>query len=320
MVCRGKRKLRTSGLWRPSRVRNLLVSTTYKGEHQYGKRTRNPNRQLIARAVPALVNNDVWEKAQKTLKSNVLFSKRHSCHQYLLRGLMKCGLCGLTYIGVANRRPNGRQEFYYRCNGKHGTRGIYGAAGHRCPSKDINGTFVEQAVWADVENFLRNPSTVIKQLQERLAAERNDGRRQQGRLDRLESTLASKTAERDRILRLFRKGRISNADLERQMGEIEREEDGLRTQIGDLTSGLRGVADVAAQIQSTKALLENLYDRLDQGLSWEIKRQLVEALVGAIRIDTDEEDGKRGASIGVTYRFAGSIATCTGTDSSPRSA
>ena len=316
MVCRGKRKTRTSGLWRPSRVRNLLVSTTYKGEHQYGKRTRNPNRQLIARAVPALVSNDVWEKAQKTLKSNVLFSKRHSCHQYLLRGLMKCGLCGLTYIGFVSRRPSGKQEFYYRCNGKHGARGLYSVSGQRCPSKDINGIFVEQAVWADVEIFLRNPSTVIKQLQERLAAERSDGKRQQERLGRLESALAAKTAERDRILRLFRKRRIREADLEHQMDEIEGEESGLQAQIGDLSSGLRGVADVAAQIQSTKALLENLCDRLDKGLSWEIKRQLIEALVGAIRIDTHEEDGKRCASIVVTYRFAGSIATCTGTGSS----
>ncbi len=127
MISRGKRKTHTSGLWRPARVRNLLVSTTYKGEHQYGKRSRNPNRQLIARAVPALVSNDLWEMSQQTLKSNVLFSKRHSCHQYLLRGLMKCGLCGLTYIGFVSRRPSGKQEFYYRCNGKHG-RAVYTAS------------------------------------------------------------------------------------------------------------------------------------------------------------------------------------------------
>src|SRR5258708_12581717 len=134
MVCRGKRKTHTSGLWRPSRVRNLLVSTTYKGEHQYGKRSKNPNRQLIARPVPTLVSNNVWENAQKTLKSNVLFSKRHSLHQYLLRGLMKCGLCGLTYIGFVSRRPSGKQAFYYRCNRNHGTRHIYAPPPKPCPS------------------------------------------------------------------------------------------------------------------------------------------------------------------------------------------
>jgi site-specific DNA recombinase len=320
LISRGKRKIRTSGLWRPGRVRNLLVSTTYKGEHQYGKRSRNPNRELIARAVPALVSGDLWESAQKTLKSNVLFSKRHSCHQYLLRGLMKCGLCGLTYIGFVNRRPSGKQEFYYRCNGKHGARGLYGVTGQRCPSKDVNGSFVEQAIWADVENFLRHPSAVIEQLQQRIAAEQCDSKRGQERLARLERALALKTTERNRILGLYRKGRISEADLECQMGEVDREEAGLLAQIEQLSTGLRGLADIGAQIQSTQALLEKLRGRLDLGLSWEVKRQLVEALVGGIRIDTHEEGGKRCASVVVTYRFSGSIATCTDTGSWPQPA
>jgi site-specific DNA recombinase len=312
MVSRGKRKTRTSGLWRPARVRNLLVSTTYMGQHQYGKRSRNPNRQLINRVVPAIVSEEVWQKAQKTLKSNVLFSKRHSSRQYLLRGLMKCGLCGLTFIGFSNRRPSGKQEFYYRCNGKHGTRGIYGANGQRCPSKDVNGDFLEQTVWKDAEGFLRDPKSVIEQLQQRMAAERSDSKRTRERLARLEDALAGKGIERDRILGLFRRGRISEPDLDGQMDQIDREEAGLRANIEDLAATLRGVADGAAQLQSTQALLDKLRGRLDQGISWEVKRQLIEALIGSIRIDTIEEEGKRSASIVVTYRFASSIATCTG--------
>jgi site-specific DNA recombinase len=62
MVARGKRKCHTSGLWRPSRVRNLLVSTTYMGKRLYGKRSRNPNRQPIEQTVPAIVSEDVWRK------------------------------------------------------------------------------------------------------------------------------------------------------------------------------------------------------------------------------------------------------------------
>src|SRR5207249_2085906 len=37
-VLRGKRKQATSGIWRSGRVRNLLVSPTYRGLHEYGKR------------------------------------------------------------------------------------------------------------------------------------------------------------------------------------------------------------------------------------------------------------------------------------------
>jgi site-specific DNA recombinase len=311
-ITRGKRKTHTSGLWRPGRIRNLLVNTTYMGRHEYGKRSKNPNRELIHRPVPAIVAEDIWQKAQKTLTANVLFSRRNSGHQYLLRGVMKCGLCGLTYIGVANRRPSGKEEFYYRCNGKHGTRGLFGANGHRCPSKDVNGSFLEQMIWSDVEGFLRNPGAVVEQLEQRIAAESRDSHRSKDRLKKLEADLAAKTGERDRILELYRKGRITDADLDRQMDQIGQEEARLLANVEDVTATLRGVTDGEAQLQSAQATLEKLGDRLDAGISWEVKRQLVEALVGGVRIDTCEEGGNRRASIAVTYRFAGSIATCTG--------
>jgi hypothetical protein len=76
-----------------------------------------------------------------------------------------------------------------------------------------------------------------------------------------------------------------------------------------------GVADGAAQLHSAEALLEKLRGRLDAGVSWELKRQLIEALAGGIRIDTCEEDGKRCASVVVTYRFVSPVDSRTDRDS-----
>ena len=318
LLSRGKRKGRTAGLWRPGRVRNLLVNTTYMGRHEYGKRSKNPDRQVITRTVPAIVSEEVWRKAQQTLTANMLFGKRNSHRQYLLRGLGKCGLCNLTYVGIANRRPSGKQEFYYRCNGKQGTRGIYGANGQRCPSKDVNGDFLERAVWNDVESFLRNPGVVIEQLQQRLVAERVNTKRSQDHLERLKGTLATMESERDKILGLFRKGLITEKDLERQLAQIGLEEAGLRANVEDVSTRLQGLTNGSAQLQSAEGLLMKLRGHLDAGLTWEVKRQLIEALVGGIRIDTCEEGGKRCASIVVTYRFVSSIDNCTDMGSSRR--
>jgi site-specific DNA recombinase len=311
MISRGKRTGRTAGRWRPSRVRNLLVSTIYMGLHEYGKRSKDPNREVIPRKVDPIVPEELWQKAQQTLKANWLFGKRSSKRQYLLRALAKCGKCGLTYIGIANRRPSGKQEFYYRCNGKQGTRGLYGANGHRCPSKDVNGEFLEQAVWNDIESFLRNPGVVIDKLQQRLASERGNSKRSQEHLRKLEGSLESKAAERDRIIGLCRKGVITENDLEQQLTQIRQEENNLRANIDDVSAKMRGVADGAAQLQSAEALLNKLRGQLDAEVSWEVKRQLIEALVGGIRIETFEEDGKRCASVVVTYRFVSSVDTRT---------
>src|SRR5579871_5240119 len=117
--------------WRAGRVRNLLISTVYKGQHVYGKRGRNQKRAPIVRSVPAIVSEAVWQQAQATLQHNYRFGPRHCRHAYLLRGLVRCGLCGLTYIGMTVHSRSGRQESYYRCNGKHDTYGVYGAMGQR---------------------------------------------------------------------------------------------------------------------------------------------------------------------------------------------
>ena len=42
-------------IWRPSHVRNMIVSRTYMGEHHFGKRSTNRNRKIIVREVPAIV-------------------------------------------------------------------------------------------------------------------------------------------------------------------------------------------------------------------------------------------------------------------------
>lgn len=180
------------------------------------------------------------------------------------------------------------------------------------PGQGRERDFLERSIWNEIENFLRHPGAVIDQLRQRLDAERSDSKRNRERLGRLEDDLAAKGVERDRLLNALPKGRINDEDLDRQMDQMEREEAGIRANIEDLSAGLRGLADATAQLQSTQALLEKLRDRLEQGIPSEVKRQLVEALVGNIRINTVEENGKRCACIVVTY---GSLVqgTCTDT-------
>src|SRR5450759_334269 len=93
LALRGKRKERTSGVWRPGRIRALITNKTYLGIHEFGKRSAS-GRPVISRPVPAIVTEANWKKAQKTLQDNFLFGKRSARNQYLLRGLIKCALCG----------------------------------------------------------------------------------------------------------------------------------------------------------------------------------------------------------------------------------
>jgi site-specific DNA recombinase len=311
-LLRGKRKVTTSGIWRPSRVRNLIVSTTYKGVHLYGKRSTR-QRELIERAVPAIVTVDLWERAQQVLRSNQLFSKRNARRQYLLRGLLKCGLCGLTFCGIGYRSVGGQIKTWYKCDGRASARGVYGLNGQRCPSKSISSE-VEEVLWSDIEAFLRNPGNVLGILAERLNAQGSEADRVAEALAEIEATLARKQAEVDAVVTLYREGRIDGEVLGRQLDIIQREEEVLKKQLAALKDEQSQAATVSTQLRTAESLLRDLNERLDQPLTFELKHHLIEILVDRIRVDTVERDGRREVAATVTYRFT-PIVNCTGTGS-----
>jgi site-specific DNA recombinase len=267
-VQRGKRAGATAGIWRAGRIRNLVVNTTYKGTHQYGKRTAKA-REIIEREVPAIVSVEQWERAQQVLHSNMLFSSRNGKHPYLLRGLIKCGTCGLTYSGTCERCGGGKVRTYYRCNGRAQARGIYGAHGQKCPSKAITGE-IEDIVWADIEEFGRNPGPILDRLAAKLAQSTGDVDQFRARVSERERDLAAKANERDAVIRLFRQGRIDATALDRQLDDIEREETTLRAEIDRLAASARAVEDAQTRLATARDLLAELNRRFDGPITWEV--------------------------------------------------
>jgi len=255
------------------------------GEHQFGKRAKNPHRKVIARVVPAIVSQQDWEEAQRVLHSNQIMSKRNAKQTYLLRGLIKCGLCGLTYSGVRTFEP--QHGFYYRCNGRQQARGLYGRDGKKCPGKSINGEYVERLVWADIESFLRNPGEILERLRERVSVQDVDRQRRQSELDSFNARLQEKAAERERVLGLFRRGRIDDATLDQQLDLIDAEAAGIQAEIETAERAL-SAGDRTAQLHSAEALLATLRSRLDCPIPADLKRRIVEILVESIQANTVE--------------------------------
>ena len=323
-ILRGKRATLTQGIWRPGRIRNMLVNTTYKGLHHYGKRTEDPDREVIERTVPAIVDAELWERAQAALRARLAYSPRNAKHDYLLRGLVKCDLCGLTYSGLQWSAKGGRQHSFYRCNGATQTRGIYGAKGLKCPSKAVDGVWLEGQVWTDIEGFLRNPGDTIAPRAEQTNVHGS-------RTDALRDTLAGyqlqlgqKQAERDSILTLYRKGRIDTATLDRQLDEIALEESDLQETITEHEVALANANRVGEELHTAEALITELRTRLDASLDFATRRRIVEILVDRVTVQTvTDEQSKKQAAVMVRYHFAPSpsptIAPRRGMDSWPLS-
>jgi site-specific DNA recombinase len=296
----GKRSRRVAKIWRPSHVRNMIVNRTYMGEHVYGKRSKNRSRKTIVRPVPAIVPEKVWKKAQNVLQTNRVICCRNRKHPYLLRGLIKCGLCGLTFCGITSRR---QPAWYYRCNGRQQARGLYGLSGKKCPGKALNGDYVERLVWADIEAFLRNPGDVLERLQDRLALKDDDRQRYEKEMVSLKQRLEQKTSERDRMLGLFRRGRIDDSTLDQHLNLINAEAANLQAGI-EVAQRALSEEDRVSQLRSAESLLATLRAKLAGAISPEPKRRIVEILVDRVQADTVERFGVQQSEITIVYRFS----------------
>lgn len=304
-VLRGKRREATAGIWREGRVQALLRSTTYKGVHLYGKRTKR-EAPPIERLCAPIVSEATWDAAQATLKRNFLYARRNSRRQYLLRSLIRCGKCGLTYVGTpASDYRDGRPRSYYRCSGRSNHRIIYGSLGCRCDNPNINGEQIEAIVMRDILRFLKNPETVVRQLRRRMQKEVGQAGKETRELQRLGKRLAGLLAERSRMLGLYRKALITEEELEKQLAEVRRETEASQVEMARIKSEVERENVLAERLADASELLSTL-GRVDPGhLDWNTRRALVEALVGGIRVDSSVgPDGKTRAEVCVTYLFS----------------
>jgi site-specific DNA recombinase len=339
-VLRGKRKRRTSGFWRPARIGNMIRNKTYRGVHEYGKRKTvrdengqehlkpNPRDQWITRECPAIVSPELWEAANGAMRGNAIAAMAHAKNSYLLRGLIRCGVCGLTYIGTAATRPSGKREFYYRCNGKHGARGLY-ANGQRCPSPGVRGTELENAVWDQVAGFLAAPGLALRELEQKMAAEGDQRARRADKIKELREALEQKSMARKRVLRQLVEGVFDESEVRHEVQQIEADAAGMEMELAELETRQEQAESQRLSLDWAGRLLGDLRPQLLKGaVTFEQKRRFVEALVAGITVK--RIPGCQDPEITVKFRFlsdferarqwgrSGLASDYTGMDSSPR--
>ena len=322
---RSRRTTKTSGIWRPSRIRNLVVSQTYKGTSVFAK-TSTTGREPIERPCHALVSPELWQKAQDALKRNVLFSPKNHKREYLLRGKVKCGCCGLTYIGTAWKGSTPEtMKVYYVCNARAGYRGIYGEQGKKCPSKAINGEAIEEVVWRDVQGFLKNPGDVLAQLAATQQERVGEADRLRDEAAKLKKSLAGLDAERERASTLLIKGVLDEKTYKKQTERINADEEKTEQEVNRLLHKALEVDAAESRLASVGDLLGQLHEKLEGELTFELKREIIETLVDKIAVETIGEGKQvdKRAEVTIVYSFgpiqpkSALVANSTGRGSSP---
>jgi site-specific DNA recombinase len=191
--------------WHTSALLRIMQSTTYKGEHRFASQYG-----AIARAVPALVDPQLWEQANAQLQKNRRLPKGNATRTYLLRGLVTCGQCDAHYVGQRVGARHGGNRIYYRCGG-HSAAGD--AASERCTSPSVQAAWLEQEIWRDCAEYVRNPDQALAEAQRQLQERTQHASGSAETRAQLTKGLVEKAREREDVVRLYRRKSLDLVQL-----------------------------------------------------------------------------------------------------------
>jgi hypothetical protein len=179
-----------------------------------------------------------------------------------------------------------------------------------CDAPAFNAERYEQDIWADIEQFIRDPREVLALLAAKRHASTEQQEASRRQLAKLQRALDALQGQCDDILALYRRQRISERDLDRQLDQIAEEEQGHIKTREALLAALQDASAVASQLETARTLLQQLHARLDsEPLTPALKRQIIRALVVEIRVEAVElglsrrSHNKRQAILRVRYCF-----------------
>jgi site-specific DNA recombinase len=125
---------------------------------------RRPRSQWIEVAVPAIIDVKMQEQVHACLASHKRFSPRNVQREYLLRGLVTCGHCGL-HLEASHKRFSGRYDyeyFWYACRGHK--RAIETGRETKCTAKRVRADELDRVVWNAIVAWLRSPAMLREEI------------------------------------------------------------------------------------------------------------------------------------------------------------
>ncbi len=155
--------------WAPGVVYRMLSDPIYTGTRTHLAKDGT----LHAQPVPALLTQEQHEKARAKLREHKRYSHKSPNHDYLLRDLMRCDLCGAKYTTSWSRLNGGTGKLwrYYACSTRHYRQQYFrrhSAAPQECIAPSVDAVAIESQVWSDVEEFIRNPGRALALLAAKL--------------------------------------------------------------------------------------------------------------------------------------------------------
>jgi site-specific DNA recombinase len=217
-----------------------------------------PREEWIEIAVPAIITQDRFERAQQRLEDNKRYATRNSKVPSLLQGLAACAGCGYGYYRTHTRTTN-KTIYYYRCLGSDGWRYEDGPV---CNNKPVRADYLDQVVWDHVIGLLADPTLIRSEIDKRLQQARTSDPAVKQH-ERLELALAKAGTAITRMIEAFQEQLITIDELRARMPDLRAREANLRSQLQALDTQLADRDAYLKLADDLEDFLAQLHQRAD---------------------------------------------------------
>ena len=293
------------GVWDSSTIQRILNNPHYIGQACFGKQRQGPkitrlrpprNRSLHSKSysiyktppeewiivpVTAIIDEELFTAAQEKLAENRYRTRqRTQGPSYLLQGLIVCGLCGYAYIHTVKRPKRNAKEYkYYRCSPRVVT------PGPKCSNASVKADLLEEAVWSEVCQLLKNPQSLQQEYQRRLNASDEDYLTKQIRL--LESQKDKLGKGIGRLIDSYAEGLIEKDEFDPRIKGLRERLHGLEIQLKTLSDEASLVSELKVVVSRVEEFAAKVTQRLEE-LDWQNKREVIHTLVKRVEVHPEQ--------------------------------
>jgi site-specific DNA recombinase len=189
-----------------------------------------PREEWTGIPVPALVDEETFDRVQQRLADNKRFAARNTRVPSLLQGLAACSSCGYGYYRTSTTTSAGKKIYYYRCLGSDDYR--Y-PGGRVCGNKPVRADYADAVVWDHVTALLADPALIRAEISRRLERARTSDPVTKKR-GQLEQALAKTSKSISAMVTAFSEQLITIDELRARMPALRARETSLKDQIATL--------------------------------------------------------------------------------------
>lgn len=248
---------------------NPKINGQYKRIRK-SSRKRRPKEEWLPIQIPAILEEELFNRVQQQLLLNQKYNKRNRKAPYLLTGLIYC-VCGRRRIGEGVR-----EHRYYRCTDRISRFPLP----RECTASGVNAFYLDDKLWEKVSKLLGNPALIKGEAEKWMERHKKLHNSSQTNKEKLHSILKKLKEEEKRYLKLYGAGLVNFEEVKDELKDIRGRKENIDIEIKRVhETQIEPVFDLT----NVKNLTHKV-TKVIQSLKLDEKRKLLQQLLESVTV------------------------------------